>query len=474
MHQVTLNGPQNGLYVPQSQYGSGVPIIRIDDFQVGSSRRYDELRRVSVGLETAQAYALQEGDLLINRVNSPSHLGKSLHVKGCHLPSLFESNMMRLGISGLVDVEFVGIYLQSYEGRKRLISGAKWAVNQASINQGDVLRTPIPLPPLAEQKRIVAEVQRLLSIVQNLDTYVEASLRRAKNLRQAILQQAFTGKLVPSDADVEPAAVLLERIRKNREATAESRPRRGRGIKPGVLTPGPKPSNGPKPRRGAGSDLESACAPSGLLGDLDAGSLGLKPQALRPGPVGAETSDGDASALLHLSGEQQTRVIWEHLVGMGPLHRDDAIRTVAGFLRYRGLIASDYLQNGSVLWHAIANAIDFGVKKGLFDRPRRGEVRALLPDVRDYSLELWSLCLLVSMDFRVIDEDQALRAAAEEARKRMGLKFERLRSDGVILQGLREALEDEVRQGHLRRHGGKIWLTPVEELEKLMDSGREP
>ncbi len=167
-------------------------------------------------------------------------------------------------------------------------------------------------------------------------------------------------------------------------------------------------------------------------------------------------------------------MIWEHLVGMGPLRQDDAIRTVAGFLRYEGLVNREYVRTDSLLWRAIAAAIDLGVEKGLFDRPGPGEVRALLPDARSYSLELWSLCLLVSMELGKVDEDQALRAAAEEARKRMGLKFERLQSDGVILQGLREALEDEVRQGHLRRQGGKVWLTPVKELEDLMDSEWKP
>lgn len=53
-----------------------------------------------------------------------------------------------------------------------------------------------PLPPLAEQKRIVAEVERRLSVVEELQSVVTANLQRARSLRQSILQKAFTGELV--------------------------------------------------------------------------------------------------------------------------------------------------------------------------------------------------------------------------------------------------------------------------------------
>jgi type I restriction enzyme S subunit len=52
-----------------------------------------------------------------------------------------------------------------------------------------------PLPPLAEQKRIVAEVERRLSVVEELEAVISANLQRASRLRQSILQKAFTGGL---------------------------------------------------------------------------------------------------------------------------------------------------------------------------------------------------------------------------------------------------------------------------------------
>lgn len=75
---------------------------------------------------------------------------------------------------------------------------------------------PIPLPPLAEQHRIVAEVERRLSVCDEMEAVVERNLKRAARLRQAILKRAFEGKLVPQDPNDEPAGVLLERIRQER------------------------------------------------------------------------------------------------------------------------------------------------------------------------------------------------------------------------------------------------------------------
>jgi type I restriction enzyme S subunit len=61
-----------------------------------------------------------------------------------------------------------------------------------TLSTGKVARLPIPVPPLPEQRRIVAEVDRRLSIVRGVEAEVNANLKRAQALRQAILARAFS------------------------------------------------------------------------------------------------------------------------------------------------------------------------------------------------------------------------------------------------------------------------------------------
>ena len=101
------------------------------------------------------------------------------------------------------------------------------ATAQKNLNLKVLSDLAVPLPPIAEQRRIVAEIDRRLSVVQQAEAAVKANLARAERLRQSILKQAFSGKLVPQDPNDEPASVLLERIRAEREATeSAAKPKR--------------------------------------------------------------------------------------------------------------------------------------------------------------------------------------------------------------------------------------------------------
>lgn len=74
-----------------------------------------------------------------------------------------------------------------------------------------------PLPSREEQKQIVAEIESRLSVCEKIEEAIEQGLKQAEALRQSILKKAFEGRLVPQDPDDEPAGMLLERIRKERE-----------------------------------------------------------------------------------------------------------------------------------------------------------------------------------------------------------------------------------------------------------------
>ena len=94
---------------------------------------------------------------------------------------------------------------------------ASIGTTRAGFNTNLLAGLDVPLPPLSEQARIVEEAEQQLSILVGIDATVGASLKRAERLRQSILKRAFEGKLVPQDPADEPASVLLERIRAERE-----------------------------------------------------------------------------------------------------------------------------------------------------------------------------------------------------------------------------------------------------------------
>jgi type I restriction enzyme S subunit len=86
------------------------------------------------------------------------------------------------------------------------------------LNRDDAYKMTIPLPPIAEQQQIVSEIERRLSVADQLEKVVEQSLKQAERLRQSILKRAFEGKLVPQDPTDEPAEKLLERIKEEKES----------------------------------------------------------------------------------------------------------------------------------------------------------------------------------------------------------------------------------------------------------------
>lgn len=90
----------------------------------------------------------------------------------------------------------------------------------------------IPLPPENEQTRIVEAVRQFLSVADSEGIQIDKGLARSGRLRQSILKWAFEGKLVPQDPNDEPASVLLERIKAERERMGAKKKRNSRVGRP--------------------------------------------------------------------------------------------------------------------------------------------------------------------------------------------------------------------------------------------------
>ena len=152
--------PQNGLYKPQSDYvqdGTGIPILRIDAFYDGKVNNFSRLKRLICNESEKQRYLLMENDIVINRVNSIEYLGKCAWITGMNEPTIFESNMMRFHVDeNKIDPCYLTRLLCSTFIYNQILNRAKKAVNQASINQGDVQSFAIVIPPLSLQREFAA------------------------------------------------------------------------------------------------------------------------------------------------------------------------------------------------------------------------------------------------------------------------------------------------------------------------------
>lgn len=183
--------PQNGLYKPQSAYvqdGSGFPIVRIDAFYNGRVTDFSALKRLECSESEVQRYLLQEDDIVINRVNSIEYLGKCAHIKGLLEETVFESNMMRLHLDDTVmNAVFATKLLCSQYMHKQIMIRAKKAVNQASINQQDVLSFRMFVPPLELQEQFAAFVEQ----TDKSKVAVQKALDEAQLLFDSLMQKYF-------------------------------------------------------------------------------------------------------------------------------------------------------------------------------------------------------------------------------------------------------------------------------------------
>lgn len=200
-----------------------VPYLRVANVQRG----HLDLRSVAtirVPPERARALALQPGDVLFNEGGDRDKLGRgwlwSGEIDGC----IHQNHVFRARLQEGFEPKFVSWHGNTF-GRRWFEEHGRQTTNLASLNLATLKTFPVPAPPVEEQRRIVAEVERQLSLVDALAAAVDTALRRSAALRRAILERAFAGELVPQDPSDEPASVLLERIAAEREVAGPTRRR---------------------------------------------------------------------------------------------------------------------------------------------------------------------------------------------------------------------------------------------------------
>jgi type I restriction enzyme S subunit len=173
---------------------SGVPVIAVGNL-TGTGFRTDGLYFVNAAKAKQLArYDVWAGDLLFAR--SGATLGKVCVAPDAVQDWRMTGHILRARLNHQLINPKVAVYaLAALAAVRKQVFGNVRGVTRPGFNTGLLESILIPLPPLTEQTRIVAEVERRLSVVEELESVVSANLQRATRLRQSILQKAFTGEL---------------------------------------------------------------------------------------------------------------------------------------------------------------------------------------------------------------------------------------------------------------------------------------
>ena len=155
------------------------------------------------------SYILYDGDIVFARTGAT--VGKSYLIKGLNQKAIYASYLIRVQTFDMILPEYVKLFFESgYYWEQIELSSV--GIGQPNVNGTILGNLNIPLPPFAEQSRIVTEMEKWLSLIDIIEKG-KANLQEAiKQAKSKILDLAIHGKLVPQDPNDEPAIELLKRI----------------------------------------------------------------------------------------------------------------------------------------------------------------------------------------------------------------------------------------------------------------------
>ncbi|MDK9715605.1 MAG: restriction endonuclease subunit S [Sulfuritalea sp.] len=164
-----------------------VSAVTWGSFDESESKTCNDPERIEEG------YLVRAGDFLFSRANTIDLVGACVIVQHISKRLMLSDKTLRFSVTSQVRAEWLLICLRSKLGRdeiERLATGNQESMR--NIGQERIRQIRLPLPPIPEQHRIVAEVDRLLSIAREAEQEITRNLERALALRQSILQKAFS------------------------------------------------------------------------------------------------------------------------------------------------------------------------------------------------------------------------------------------------------------------------------------------
>jgi type I restriction enzyme, S subunit len=158
------------------------------------------------------------GDILVQRANTLEYVGVCAIYDRGFGEFIYPDLMMKCRANEKVISKFLYYLLSSDNVRSYFRENATGtAGNMPKINQQTVISAPTAYPALLEQHEIVRRVETLFAKADRIEAQYQKARQAVDRLTPALLAKAFRGELVPQDPNDEPASVLLERIRAEKE-----------------------------------------------------------------------------------------------------------------------------------------------------------------------------------------------------------------------------------------------------------------
>ena len=202
-------------YKPSDICNDGVPVYRSNNIQ---GVKIDTTDIVRVQTTILDKQFLKEGDLLICARNGSRRLvGKNAIIRKLTEKTAFGAFM---AVCRSKYNPWLYLLLQTSYFDKYLDESNSTAINQ--VTQSMLLALNTPLPPLAEQQRIVAEIERWFALIDTIEQGKVELQTAIKQTKSKILDLAIHGKLVPQDPSDEPASELLKRINPKAQITCDN------------------------------------------------------------------------------------------------------------------------------------------------------------------------------------------------------------------------------------------------------------
>ena len=211
----TISKIKRGPSLKCNRDGKGIRYITSGNLREGKLVLELDYKFLS-GFDKIEQCKLNNNDLILNCVNSIEMIGKSAVFYKKYGDAIVGFNNYGLELKNFLNPEFANYFFQSSIAKNQIYFLIKRAVNQVSFATNELKRINVSLPPLNEQKRIVAKIEESFSLIEKNEILIEQLLLQYSKIKNSILKQAFEGKLVPQDPNDEPAEVLLQRIREEK------------------------------------------------------------------------------------------------------------------------------------------------------------------------------------------------------------------------------------------------------------------